>query len=382
MNRDVVHDVDDIAVVRAAGIGDLVFALPALEALRIAYPTARITLLARASHAELLAARPAPVDGVEIVPPYGGVSAPENAAQSSRELDAFFECMQARRFDIALQLHGGGGNSNRFVARLGARVTAGSRAHDAPPLDRWIRYDTYYPEVLRCLEVVRLVGARPSDALVPHLTVVADDAARADALLARCARERPIAVLHPGATDPRRRWPVARFAAVGRALVDWGLDVVVSGTDDEYALAAAVADQVGCGGSALAGLMSLSSLVGVLAAASVVVANDTGPLHLAAAVGTPTVGIYWVGNALNFGMHGMHKHRRCISWQMCCPKCGRDCIYDACRHRTSFVTDVSVTDVLAATRDVLDVAEPARAPGAAAAPHLPQRRTARPAFKS
>src|SRR5205085_3613204 len=116
-----------IAVVRANGIGDLVFALPALWALRATYPAAEVTLLARAPHRALLAERPAPVDAVEVVPPYGGVSAPEGAPQTSGDLDAFFARMRARSFDLAIQMHGGGGNSNRFVLELGADRTAGSR---------------------------------------------------------------------------------------------------------------------------------------------------------------------------------------------------------------------------------------------------------------
>jgi ADP-heptose:LPS heptosyltransferase len=348
-----VHDVASVAVVRASGLGDLVFALPALGALRDAYPSARITLLANARHQELLAGRPSPADEVEVIPAYGGVSLGEHGTQSGPEIDAFFARMRARQFDIALQLHGGGGNSNPFVQRLGARVTAGSCAPGAPPLDRWIRYETYYPEVLRCVEVVRLVGAGAPADLAPRLSIVDDDYERAQVVL-QC-HDRPIAVLHPGATDPRRRWPAARFAAVGSVLAEWGFDVVVTGSDTEDEVATGVADQMIGRARVLAGLTSLSGLLGVLACASVVVANDTGPLHLAAAVGTPTVGIYWVGNALNYGMHAMSANRRCISWQVDCPECGAHCMHESCGHNASFVTDVSVADVLGATRDVLDV---------------------------
>ncbi len=74
-------------------------------------------------------------------------------------VDAFFGAMRERRFDLAVQLHGGGSNSNPFTERLGARITAGARAKDAPPLDINVPYTFFQHDVLRWLEVVAAVGA-------------------------------------------------------------------------------------------------------------------------------------------------------------------------------------------------------------------------------
>ena len=320
-----------IAVARTNGIGDLVFALPALAALRAAYPSAEITLLARAPHRALLAERPSPVDDVEVVPPFGGVSAPEGAPQSSCPLDRFFARMRARAFDLAIQMHGGGENSNRFVAQLGAGRTIGSRTTNAPPLDVSLRYQTYYPEVVQCIEIVGLAGASGPTSLLPSLEVVERDRVAAAAFVDP-TDVRPVAILHPGGTDPRRRWPAGRFAAIGDALADDGFSVFVTGDEHERATACAV--------------------VGVLARATVVIANDTGPLHIAAALGTPSVGVYWCANACNFGTHSLQRHHRCIAWRMSCPACGRDCMNDNCTHTDSFVQDVGVDEVLTAVRAV------------------------------
>src|SRR5690348_1718880 len=118
-------DINKIAVVRANALGDYIFALPALDALRAAYPAAEIVLLGAPWHAQFLTGRPGPVDRVIALPPLP-VTDP-----------AFLAALRAERFDMAVQLHGGGRHSNRLVADLGARVTAGLRAEDAPPLDRW-----------------------------------------------------------------------------------------------------------------------------------------------------------------------------------------------------------------------------------------------------
>src|SRR5205823_716132 len=169
-----------IAVLRANALGDFVVALPALEALRVAYPDAEITYLGAGWHAGWLAGRPGPWDRVEAVP--GSLDhGPVPAAEPSRT-ERFLREQQARRYDLAVQVHGGGANSNPFVSRLGARVTAGSRAPGAPPLDRWVPYVEHHHEVLRLLEVVGLVGAVPVT-LEARLAVTDRDRQEAAAVL-------------------------------------------------------------------------------------------------------------------------------------------------------------------------------------------------------
>ena len=90
-----------------------------------------------------------------------GVPPGDDPAPDAAVLAPLFERLRAESFDVAVQLHGGGANSNPVVRRLGARVTAGSRADDAPALDRTVHYEVFQPEVLRYLEVVGLVGAYP-----------------------------------------------------------------------------------------------------------------------------------------------------------------------------------------------------------------------------
>src|SRR4051794_32912295 len=100
---ELVSDVRKIAVLRASGIGDFVFTLPALEAIRATYGGAEIVLLGKAWHRDLLAGRPGPVDRVVVVPPIPGVGEPPDAFADSAELDAFFARMVDERFDVALQ---------------------------------------------------------------------------------------------------------------------------------------------------------------------------------------------------------------------------------------------------------------------------------------
>ncbi len=367
-SRLLVPAVERIAVLRGNALGDLVVALPALEALRAAYPEAHVALLGREHHRAILRTRPSPVDEVVVLPDgvIGDEAVPLDLSARSRVVGE----IAGRRWDLAVQLHGGGGNSNAFIAALDARVTAGSRADGAPSLDRWIPYEHYQPEIARYLEVVALVGAAPV-AIEPRLAVVdADRAARARELPELAAGGRdpaPYVVLHPGATDPRRRWPAALFAEVGRALLDAGRWIVVTGVPAEQPLVDELADRIGRRDRLVRATgLSLAGLLGLLADADLIVSNDTGPLHLAVAVDTPTVGIFWIGNLINAGPFTRRRHRPLIAWRTTCPVCGAPTTGPRCEHDVSFVDEVSSEAAISAARALLG-------PGNAPADHAPAR---------
>lgn len=343
-------DVRKIAVLRCNGVGDFMFSLPALAALRCAYPSAEIVLLGKQWHAEFLAGRPGPVDRVVAVPASRGVNGEPDGEEDPEELDRFFHAMQQESFDVAIQMHGGGRHSNPFARRLGARLTVGMKTPDAVALDRWIPYHHFQPEVFRHLEVVALLGAPPV-MLEPRLESRAADLEQARAVVPEDGA--PLALVHPGATDPRRRWPPEKFAAVADALSEAGARVLVHGDDSEGALVCEVLSCMRNEAIDLAGRLSLGGLGGLLSRCAVVVANDSGPLHLAAAVGARTVGIYWCGNLINAGPVARSRRRPAIAWRINCPVCGRNTLFDNCQHQNSFVADVPVEEVRSAALDLL-----------------------------
>jgi ADP-heptose:LPS heptosyltransferase len=343
-----------IAVLRGTGLGDLVQALPAVEALAAAYPDASLTLLGTPAHVALLEARPSPFASLEVLPLRPGVrdGGPEDPAATA----AFLERMRGRAFDLAVQLHGGGRNSNPFLLGLGARHTVGTGTEDAAPLERTLPYLYYQHEVMRTLEVVGLAGAVPVG-LEPRLRLHPDEAAS----LRRSRSGVRAVALHPGATDPRRRWPAAAFATVASALAAEGARVVVVGDESDVPAAndilAQVTDPDGLV-SSRAGAQSLAELVATLLASDVVLANDSGPRHLAAALGIRTVGIYWVGNLLNAGPLGRRRHRVQIAFTTVCPVCGVDITQvgwtaERCEHDASIVAGVRPDDVLTDMRALL-----------------------------
>ncbi len=359
LDAPALSDVRKIAVARANGLGDLIFALPAVAALRTRFPRAEIVWLGNALHRDLLAGRPCPVDRVVVIPPYKGVSEPDTYVEMPGDCaaaDEFFAAMAAERFDLAIQMHGGGGYSNPFTRRLGARLAIGLQAPGAPPLDRNLPYVYFQSEVIRYLELVALVGATSCD-VTPRLATLPGDLAESRGVVPDAIADaaRPLVVIHPGATDARRRWPPERFAAVADALVaTYGARVALCGLADERPLTQGIAQTMRADVVDTAGRLSLGGLVGLLARADLVVANDSGPCHLAAAVGARTVGVYWFPNEINSAPLTRARHRQAISWRQTCPLCGHPLLTAPCEHRASVVTDVTTDEVTALAHDLLD----------------------------
>jgi ADP-heptose:LPS heptosyltransferase len=353
------EDVRKIAVLRGGGLGDVLFSVPALESLAAAYPEATLTLLGTEAHAALFRGRPGPVHRVEPLPFAHGV---RPGPEDPQAVALFQQRMRAEQFDLAVQLHGGGRYSNPFLLELSARHTVGTRTEDAAPLERSIPYLYYQHEVLRALEVVGLAGAAPA-ALQPELEPLADEEALLTGLL---DDGRPsLVTIHPGATDQRRRWPASYFGEVAASAADDGCQVLVVGDPSDVALADEVVGRGreragsdnGASISSVAGQLRLDELSAVLRASDVMLGNDSGPRHLAQAVGTPTVGIYWVGNLIMAGPMGRTLHRVHMSWMTRCPVCAADVTQvgwtaERCPHEFSLTQEIRAEDVYADLRQL------------------------------
>ncbi|MEU5830287.1 glycosyltransferase family 9 protein [Micromonospora tulbaghiae] len=247
-----------ILVLRALGVGDLATGVPALRALRAAYPGKELALVAPRWLAPL----------VELV---GGVDRQVHA-------DGLGPLpWSGPPPETAVNLHGRGPQSHLMLTalrpgRLLAFASPEAGVPDGPPwradeheVDRWCRMLAWY--------------GVPAD--------------RADLALRRPAPDgfpAGVTIVHPGAKAAQRRWPVARFAAVARELAGRGHRVVVTGSPAERGLATAVARAAGLPGDAvLAGATDVGELAALVAYARLVLCGDTGIGHLATAYATPSV---------------------------------------------------------------------------------------------
>jgi ADP-heptose:LPS heptosyltransferase len=348
-------NVKKIAILRANALGDFIFTLPALTAIKQTYPDAELIYLGKAWHKKYLETRNTPIDRSIVIPPTAGVSEPNDYRNNPELLKMFFSQMQQEQFAIAIQLHGGGRYSNPFVKHLGAKHTIGMKTNDAESLDQTIPYVYYQNEIFRYLEVVNLIGAR-TDKFTPQIEVTDQDREEIEPFLPK----KPFVVIHAGASDIRRRWPPEKFAAVADALERQNNTVVLSGTEEEAPIVNEVIKAMLTEAINLCGKVSLNAFTGLLAKAKLVISNDTGPLHLANAVGAKTVGIFWCANMINGGIPNRATHRPVISWQTTCPLCHQDCVRIfpfepkvTCNHLLSFVENVPVEEVLENAKELL-----------------------------
>lgn len=320
-----VLDVRRIALVRALQLGDLLVAVPALRAIRAGYPTAEITFIGLPWAATFAARYPAYVDRFVAFPGWPGIDEAEHEAERAAQ---FVAQQRAYGYDLVVQLHGSGRTSNSFCLALGGRITAG---YFDPAIGRpeGMALAAPYPddglEVLRVLGVAALLGC-PTDG--PHAAALEfpltrEDLAEADALLARLESASAWIGIHPGARAPSRRWPAGRFARLADRLVErLGAQIVLTGGPGEEETARAVADGM-CAGRPLnlAGQTTLGGLAAVLARLDLFVGNDTGPAHLAEAVGTPTVRLFGPADPRRWGPLDRTRHR-IVRRAVACSPCG------------------------------------------------------------
>ena len=286
--------VERVLAIRLDSIGDVLMTTPALAAVR-----------GRTRHLTLLTS-PAGAAVAEMIPDADAVMTYEapwmkaGAAHAVADDHAFIARLAAERFDAAIVFTVF--SQPPFPAAMLAylagipRILAHCRERayglvsDAVPEtepEQGIRH-----EARRLLDLVAHAGYRTSD---ERLRLVVPDAARV-----AIAAHAPVgrwAVLHPGATAPSRRYP-AQFYAEAMAILarEHGWHFVVTGDKGERALAAEIIERAGIAADNLAGALSLAELAALIEAAPVLVTNNTGPAHIAAAVQTPVVDLYALTN--------------------------------------------------------------------------------------
>jgi len=250
-------------VLRDLGLGDLLVAVPALRLLRRALPDHEIALVAPAALAPL-------VERIEAVDVH------------VRDLLSYGSEDHART-DVAVNLHGRGPESH---ARLDALAPRRRIGHAAPGWDGpvWTD-DPARPERRRWCDLLAATG-------LVDATTAAEAAGDVRLDGRRAAPGGPV-VVHPGAAYGSKRWPPERFAACAVALRRAGHAVVVTGGPDERALTREVVARAGLPPDAdLGGRTDLAGLLDLVAAATLVLAGDTGISHVATAFGTPSLTLF------------------------------------------------------------------------------------------
>jgi heptosyltransferase-1 len=304
-----------IALVKLSSLGDIVHALPVAATLKAARPRARLAWIAERRESALLRDHPA-LDEVIVADTRGWRRArtAATARAALADLRALGRRLARWRFDVVLDLQGLMKSAIitaacRAPLRVGFAAGWGREPLHALFVNRRVRppasarhvVDQYLALLAPLGVVERRVEFR--------LPVAPAAEAHMDEWLAGAGLKphRRLVVLNPGAGRPHKRWPVEHFAVLARRLAhEADAQVLVVWGPGEDAAARTIAETSGV--ATLAPPTDLDALLALLRRASAVVAADTGPLHLAAALGTPCVGLYGPTSAERNGPYGV-QHR-------------------------------------------------------------------------
>lgn len=352
-----------LAVLRALQLGDLLCAVPALRALRHAFPDTEITLVGLPWARDFAARFAHLVDGFLEFPGWPGL--PERPVDLAG-VPRFLEQAQAARFDVAVQLHGSGGLTNPLVVAMGARLNAGFYVEGnlCPDPHRFLPWPQQGHEIERCLALIAFLGVPTAGTTLEFPLRAADLEAAAWTMTAHGLRPGEYVCVHPGARLPSRRWPAAAFGAVAAQLARLGLRVVLTGTADERAVTHAVAGAAGCDVVDLAGATPLGTAAALIGGARLLVCNDTGVSHVAAALRVPSVVVCCGADPYRWAPLDAARHRLLFHPVSC-----RPCAYAECPIGHPCAAGVSASAVIDAAVTLLD-APPARADAGRARPRV------------
>jgi lipopolysaccharide heptosyltransferase I len=280
---------DRVCIIKPSALGDIVNAFPTLSALRGLWPNAHIAWVVNRGLRDLVEGHPQ-IDEVIAFDRSNARFTPRGIMF----IGQFFRSLRHRRFDVTIDLQGLL-RSGLMTAAAGAPVRVGI-GYAREGASRFYTHIVPTPDpephaVERLLEVARAFGAKVH---VPRCAVAMSDDDR------RWAREKlaglpaPRLVMNVGARWVTKRWPPEKFAAIAlRAVTQLGAGIVAVGAPDDQPTVDILKAELGSIPVLdLCGRTTLPQLAAIAAESELFLSNDSGPLHLATAVGTRVVGIY------------------------------------------------------------------------------------------
>ncbi len=342
-----IERVQGILIVISTALGDSVCFTPALEALRIGAPHARIVGLFHSGFASMYRTDPRLDD---VIPYFGKYRRIPETVRALRKAGCEIALLAyMAEPDIVPLVRLGG---SRVLLRMAGRDTVYRRMMANPEMLTPVR--TYEHAVRRGARMVEAMGCRVKTE-APVLPVRQEAMGRiASWFLQRSIPPRAVRVaLHPGASVQNKRWPAEHFIALGRRLLasDPAIHLILTGAPGERTLARHISAGLSSPErvTAAAGEIPIADLPAMVASLHLLISADTGAAHVAYAVGTPSVTMFWRSDpAVSGPMHDLDRHLVVARDPLCPPCRTRTCQYPAC------AAEISPDRVVAAALPLLE----------------------------
>ena len=327
-----------ILVVKLDHLGDVILATPVFSNLRHAYPNAELHALTGRWSRVVLERHP----DVNAVFDYNS-PAFSRIGQSTTLKQAFqlYRELHRQKYDLIIELRGDWRTTKFSLLQLTPHRLSRAALQIENKLGRSRFSGTH--ETTRNLDVLRHAGIPTSIQTATFSVTTADEKWASDFLaIHKIDKQCPLVAIHPGSPIPLKRWLPERYAK----LADWliarkGTQVLFVGVKDEIPIVTEIQRRMKGISINIAGETTLTQLASILHTCNMFIGNDSGPMHLAAAVGTPTIGLYGPGDPTRFAPIGVACQT--IRRKLDCPPClGTTCQFgkDGC------MSKIQVPDVI------------------------------------
>lgn len=303
-------EIKNIAIFRALQLGDMLCVIPALRALRNAYPNAQITLIGLHWGKSFTERFNQYFDNFVHFPGYPGL--PEQELDKTA-FTGFLKEVQDEKFDLAIQMQGNGSVVNPMVELFGAKYTAGYKidGHYAPENGLFMTYPNKGHEIDRHIRLMEFLGIESQGNELEYPLTTADydalDALQLD------IEPKTYVCIHPGSRGSYRQWPVKYFATLADYCIDEGYTAVLTGTNEESGIIDEVIRLMRHKPINTAGKTSMGAVGVLIQNAAMLISNCTGVSHIASAFKTPSIVISMDGEPHRWGPLDTRVHRT-INW--------------------------------------------------------------------
>ena len=326
-----------ILVIKLDHLGDVLLATPVFSNLRRAYPNAELHALTGAWTRVVLEKHP---DVNKVIEYNSPAFCRTGQSTSFRGTFKLYRELRREKYDLMVELRG----DWRTVWFAFGRLTPKRLSRAALQIANRLGFAQFSGthETTRNLDVLKQAGI-PTPVQTAIFSVTAEDKKWASDFLTtyRIERQRPLIAIHPGSPIPLKRWLFDRYAE----LADWLIaqkraQILFVGVEDEIPIITEIQALMRGESINVAGRTTLAQLASILHTCNVFIGNDSGPMHLAAGVGTQTIGLYGPGDPTRFGPMG--EKCQTIRRRSDCPCVGTTCRFG----KAGCMSEIQVTDVI------------------------------------